>query len=61
MIIHGDDDKYVPFEMGKRLYEACASEKVFLPVHGAPHAASYMIDRDAYTKTSEDFIRKYCE
>lgn len=60
LIIHGDDDRYVPFEMGERLYEACASEKQFLRVHGAPHAASYMVDKEAYTKTSLDFIRKYC-
>lgn len=60
LIIHGDDDRYVPVEMGERLYDACASKKQFLKVHGAPHAASYMIDKDAYTKTAGDFIFKYC-
>lgn len=60
LIIHGDDDRYVPYEMAEELYNACASEKKLLRVHGAPHAASYIIDKKAYTDASVEFIRKYC-
>lgn len=60
LIIHGDDDRYVPFEMGEKLYKACASEKAFLRVKDAPHAASYIVDKSAYTKASREFIEKYC-
>ncbi len=61
MIIHGDDDRYVPFEMGEKLYEACASEKRFLRVKGAPHAASYMVDTEGYVAASMEFIGKHLE
>ena len=59
MIIHGDDDRYVPCEMGRRIYEAAASEKELLIVHGAPHAAAYMIDEKAYTDAVNSFLEKY--
>lgn len=45
LIIHGDDDRYVPFEMGEKIYAAAASEKQFLRIPGAPHAASYVVDK----------------
>ena len=59
MIIHGDDDRYVPIEMGHKIYDACASEKELVVIHGAPHAASYVVDKKTYTEAANRFIEKY--
>ena len=57
LIIHGDDDRYVPCEMAYRIYEACASpKKELLIIPGAPHAAAYMVDEKTYTDTANRFI-----
>ena len=57
LIIHGDDDRFVPHYMGKAIYEACASEnKKFLSVKDAGHALSYCCDTETYVKTTKDFI-----
>ena len=56
LIIHGDDDRYVPCEMGHRIYEACASKKELLIIPTAPHAAAYVVDEKKYVETAEKFI-----
>ncbi len=57
LIIHGDDDRYVPYEMGKKIFEACASrQKQMLTVKKAGHAISYFLEMENYTKTVTDFI-----
>ncbi len=37
LIIHGTDDSIVPFDMGRRLFEAAPEPKRFLAVQGADH------------------------
>lgn len=57
LIIHGDDDRYVPYDMGKAVYEACASEqKQLLTVEKAGHAISYFLETENYTKTVTEFV-----
>ncbi len=57
LIIHGDDDRYVPYDMGKAVFEACSSEKKqMLTVKKAGHAISYFLETENYTKTVTDFI-----
>lgn len=59
LVIHGDDDRLVPYSMGKKIYDACSSEhKQFLSVHGAGHGLSYFVNTDEYSKTVTDFIKK---
>ena len=58
LFVHGDADGFVPYDMGKRNYEACrAKGKKFLTVHGAEHAVSYYHDNDAYTKQATEFLQ----
>ena len=58
MLHAGDADGFVPYDMGKRNYEACrAKGKKFLTVHGAEHAVSYYHDNDAYTKQATEFLQ----
>ena len=57
LIIHGDDDRYVPYYMGKHIFEACASQnKQMLTVNNAGHAISYFLETENYTKTVTDFV-----
>ena len=37
LIIHGDRDEIIPFEMGRALFDAAAASKSFWPVAGAGH------------------------
>ena len=56
LIIHGDDDRFVPSRMSHDNYEACASAKEILIVPGAGHGLSYCVDARAYEKAVEDFM-----
>lgn len=58
LIIHGDDDRFVPSRMSRDNYEACASAKEILIVPGAGHGLSYCVDAKAYEKAVQDFIDK---
>lgn len=57
LLIHGDDDRFVPCEMSEKIYAACvgASELIIFP--GAGHALSYFTDTALYEKTVEDFLK----
>ncbi len=59
LFIHGLSDGYVPSEMSKELYDACASEKQLLFVPGADHAMSFATDENKYRKTVFDFYDKH--
>ncbi len=59
LFIHGTADRFVPFEMGKRLYDACKSEKEYLWVEGAGHVGSYFKQMSEYQKRLTAFIDKH--
>lgn len=61
LFIHGEEDHYVPCEMSRKNYEACASEKELLIVPGADHGMSYMTDTEKYVETFVGFMKKYLE
>lgn len=56
LLIHGEDDNFVPYEMSLRIAKACASELTFVSVPGAGHALSYMIDSKKYEDATVKFI-----
>ena len=60
LFIHGDQDTFVPCELGKKLYEACGSEeKEMFIVEGAVHAAAYATDKEGYTDKLVAFVDKH--
>ena len=59
LILHGEDDRLVPLEMGQKIYDACTSEKKIVTFPGARHATSYLSDPDRYVKELKDFYKKY--
>ncbi len=59
MFIHGEEDALVPFEMCKRLYDACPTDKEMFAVPGAEHAFSYYDAKDEYDRRVKVFIEKH--
>ncbi len=59
LFIHGNDDRFVPYEMSLKNLEACASEKELLTVPGAGHGISYPVDPIAYENSIKKFLDKY--
>ena len=56
MFVHGEADDFVPCQMSRDNYEACASRKEILTVPGAKHGMSYCIDSEAYVNAVQKFI-----
>lgn len=54
--IHGMDDRFVPFEMGERLYNECNTKKWFHKVENAGHGLSFILDREGYDKLFDEFL-----
>ncbi len=55
LLIHGDEDGFVPFFMSEQIYDACASERQLLRVPKAGHGLSFFYDYDAYVTTVRTF------
>lgn len=60
LFIHGDQDTFVPYEMMKPLYEACASEhKKMLAIKEARHAEAFRVDPDTYWREVDAFLDRF--
>lgn len=59
LFIHGTDDKFVPFKMLRRVYNACTVEKEIMQVEGAGHALSGYVNEEEYWKKIDCFVDKY--
>ena len=58
LLIHGEDDRFVPCDMSRRIAEACASDITFITFPEAGHALSYIIDEKRYTDEAIKFINQ---
>jgi len=56
LVLHGDRDEVVPFEQGKKVFEAAPSPKEFYTIRGAHHNDTYIVGGDAYFAVLKDFI-----
>lgn len=59
LFIHGDADKFVPFEMLAEVYDATDAPKEKFVVKGAEHAQAYNVDPEAYKDKVNSFLTKY--
>ncbi len=55
IFIHGDNDAFVPCEMSRELYDACASKKSLVFIKGAGHGLAYPVDKEHYLSALRDF------
>lgn len=62
LLIHGSEDKYVPYEMSAAIYEKCAGQRYLEIFPGAGHGGSCVTDPVRYEKIIGSFMencRKY--
>lgn len=57
--VHGLEDDFVPCDMTRRSYEACAGDKHLLLVEGASHGTSFLHAKEQYLEEIERLLR-YC-
>lgn len=56
IFFHGESDAYVPCEMSRINFEACASRKQLVTIPGAGHGLSYPMDPEGYLSALRDFF-----
>ncbi|MBQ3193109.1 MAG: alpha/beta hydrolase [Oscillospiraceae bacterium] len=56
IFFHGDTDDYVPCEMSRINYEACASRKKLVLIPGAGHGLCYPVGMETYMKEVRAFF-----
>ena len=59
LIIHGDDDDFVPLEMSERVQKVKPELVTLVPVHGAPHGLSFVVDNALYRNSVIDFYKNH--
>lgn len=58
LLIHGEDDRFVPCEMSRLIARANPEMIEFHTFPGAGHGLSYLEDTERYTRLVRDFCRK---
>ncbi len=58
LLIHGEDDGFVPCEMSRLNYAACAGKKRLETFPGAEHGLSYLVDQERYQKIITEFCNE---
>ena len=58
LLIHGDDDRFVPYEMSRNIHAAAPEKITFHTVPGAGHALNFAKDPEGYTKAAREFLGK---
>lgn len=57
LVIHGEDDRFVPCDMSRRIREASPSGVLLETFPGAGHGISYLVDTERYRRLTESFVR----
>jgi fermentation-respiration switch protein FrsA (DUF1100 family) len=61
MIIHGTEDRIVPYYHGLRLYASANEPKVMVTVPDGDHISALDSEKDVYRKIVIDFFRQSLE
>lgn len=61
LFIHGVDDTFVPYEMGRMLNMYCASQSSLVSVKGAGHGEACLADPDGYSDAIGTFLNGVLE
>ena len=59
IFFHGEADGFVPCEMSRENYEACAAPKRLMTVPQADHGLSYPAAKDAYLQAASEFFMQH--
>lgn len=58
LLFHGQADRFVPCEMSREIYNACASEKMLEVFPDADHGMCYVEDPQRYETAVEAFLQR---
>lgn len=56
ILFHGESDDFVPCEMSRINYDACATRKMLVTVPGAGHGLSYPMAPETYLDALREFF-----
>ncbi len=56
LVLHGDRDTVIPFELGRAVYEAANEPKEFVVIPGADHNDTYLVGGEEYFQHLLGFI-----
>ena len=56
LLLHGEDDRFVPCDMSREIFYACAGEKTRITFPGAGHGLSYIVDTVRYSEAVSRFV-----
>ena len=59
LLIHGDDDRFVPYQMSVNIHAAAPDKIQFHTIQGAGHAINCVTAPEEYTKVVNEFTAKY--
>lgn len=59
LFVHGEDDKTVPFSMGRELYELCRGEKDCLFLPGVRHVETAYLHKKEYSALLDGAIERH--
>lgn len=58
LLLHGENDTFVPCDMSRKIYNTCASEKQLETFPDASHGVSYLKDPKRYESAVQGFISR---
>jgi len=58
LMLHGDRDNIVPYELGRAVFSAAAEPKEFYEIKGAGHNDTIYVGGTLYFETIDRFITK---
>lgn len=61
LLVHGTEDDFVPCDMTRRSYAACAGKKRLLLVEGASHGVSFLKAKEEYLSQVQELLRESLE
>ena len=56
LLLHGEDDRFVPCDMSQEIFDACTGEKNRITFPGAGHGLSYIVDTETYSEAVSRFV-----
>ena len=59
ILLHGDNDLFVPLDMSQQIYDACPTPKRLVVVKDAGHGLAYPKDQTGYIDALKQFEKEY--
>jgi len=58
LVIHGDSDTIIPFQLGREVYDAAPPPKDFYTIRGANHNDTYLVGGEPYFHRVKEFVKE---